>query len=50
MSKDAKPAQHRIDQFHSGPGARADHWRDLADAAKAWAMQGFSLSSQERSH
>jgi len=26
MSKDAKPAQHRIDQFHSGPGARADHW------------------------
>jgi len=37
MSKDAKPASHRIDQFHSGPGARADHWRDLVDAAKAWA-------------
>ena len=26
----------RIDQFFSGPGARADHWRFLVDAAKAW--------------
>ena len=28
MSKDAKPAQKRIDQFFSGPGGRADDWRD----------------------
>ncbi len=37
MSKDAIPAQKRIDQFFSGPGARADSWRDLVEAAKAWA-------------
>jgi arginine decarboxylase len=37
MSKDAKPASHRIDQFLLGPGGRADDWRDLVDAAKAWA-------------
>ncbi len=36
MSKDAKPASHRIDQFISGPGGRADNWRDLVEAAKAW--------------
>ncbi|MET4256375.1 hypothetical protein ABIC09_001306 [Bradyrhizobium sp. S3.12.5] len=40
MSKDAKPAQNRIDQFLSGPGARADDWRDLVEAAKAWARGG----------
>jgi arginine decarboxylase len=28
--------EHRIDQFFSGPGARADNWRLLVDAAKAW--------------
>lgn len=28
--------ERRIDQFFSGPGARADEWRDLVDAAKAW--------------
>src|ERR1700722_15971759 len=28
--------ERRIDQFHMGPGARADHWRFLMDAAKAW--------------
>ncbi len=33
MSKSA----HRIDQFMNGPGGRADHWRDLVEAAKAWA-------------
>jgi arginine decarboxylase len=26
----------RIDQFFAGPGARADRWRDLVDAAQAW--------------
>jgi arginine decarboxylase len=28
--------ERRIDQFFSGPGARADEWRGLIDAAKAW--------------
>ncbi len=28
--------ERRIDQFYSGPGARADHWRFLVDAANAW--------------
>ncbi|MFK4588008.1 hypothetical protein ABIF55_003422 [Bradyrhizobium diazoefficiens] len=40
MPKDAKPAQQRIDQFFSGPGGRADNWRDLVDAAKAWSRGG----------
>jgi arginine decarboxylase len=40
MPKDAKPAQKRIDQFFSGPGGRADDWRDLVEAAKVWARGG----------
>src|SRR3978361_311633 len=40
MSKNGKSAQKRIDQFFSGPGGRADDWRDLACAAKAWARGG----------
>jgi arginine decarboxylase len=28
--------ERRIDQFFSGPGARADDWRSLVEAAKAW--------------
>ena len=32
----AKVEEHRIDQFFSGPGARADDWRGLLEAAKAW--------------
>lgn len=40
MSKDTKPAQKRIDQFLNGPGGRADDWRDLVEAAKAWARGG----------
>jgi arginine decarboxylase len=33
----AQPVQdQRIDQFFSGPGARADSWRFLVDAAQAW--------------
>jgi len=32
-----KPSQERrIDQFFLGPGARADDWRSLIEAAKAW--------------
>jgi arginine decarboxylase len=40
MSNDVTPAQLRIDQFFSGPGGRADDWRGLAEAAKAWAQGG----------
>src|SRR3979411_278104 len=40
MSKDTQPAQKRIDQFLTGPGGRADDWRDLIEAAKAWARGG----------
>jgi arginine decarboxylase len=39
MAKDATPVQKRIDQFFSGPGGRADDWRELAEAAKA-SVQG----------
>ena len=31
-----KVEERRIDQFFSGPGARADDWRGLLEAAKAW--------------
>jgi arginine decarboxylase len=34
MVQDAQ--ERRIDRFFSGPGARADDWRSLVDAAKAW--------------
>src|SRR3981189_1741049 len=40
MSKDSKPAQKCIDQFLTGPGGRADDWRDLIETAKAWARGG----------
>ncbi|MCC8953179.1 decarboxylase [Bradyrhizobium sp. Pear77] len=40
MANDAKPAQQRIDQFFSGPGGRADNWRDLVEAAKVWSRGG----------
>jgi arginine decarboxylase len=28
--------ERRIDRFFSGPGARADEWRAVVEAAKAW--------------
>ncbi|TWB90573.1 arginine decarboxylase [Bradyrhizobium macuxiense] len=40
MANEAKPAQQRIDQFFSGPGGRADNWRDLVEAAKVWSKGG----------
>ncbi|MGN1289036.1 MAG: decarboxylase, partial [Bradyrhizobium sp.] len=40
MANDAKPVQQRIDQFFSGPGGRADNWRDLVEAAKVWSRSG----------
>ncbi len=36
MSKDNKRQSARIDKFFSGPGARADQWRELVDLAHAW--------------
>src|SRR3954469_11617182 len=36
MANESKVQEQRIDQFFSGPGARADSWRFLVDAAKAW--------------
>jgi arginine decarboxylase len=36
MAKEKQTQDQRIDQFFTGPGARADHWRFLVDAAKAW--------------
>jgi arginine decarboxylase len=34
-----EPVQERqIDQFFSGPGARADEWRELVKAAKTWSV------------
>ena len=32
MATEQKSQDYRIDQFHSGPGARADHWHFLVDA------------------
>src|SRR5215831_5134655 len=36
MAKPAASSEGRIDQFFSGPGARADRWRELVDVAEAW--------------
>src|SRR3954454_18939944 len=36
MANEQPVQDQRIDQFFSGPGARADSWRFLVDAAKAW--------------
>src|SRR5262249_3765445 len=37
MSGAADRGAQRIDAFFSTPSAREDRWRDLVDAAKAWA-------------
>ena len=36
MSKDFSTQEVRIDQFFSGPNARADRWRSLLDTAQSW--------------
>ncbi|HEX5212190.1 MAG TPA: decarboxylase [Pseudolabrys sp.] len=36
MANGAKHSDGRIDQFFSGPSARADRWRDLVNVAQAW--------------
>ena len=40
MQPELKSRERRIDQFFSGPAARADSWRDLLDAAQAWLAGG----------
>ena len=37
MNEAAAPRPARIDTFFATPAAREDRWRDLVDAAKAWA-------------
>ena len=37
MNPTANPGAQRIDNFFSTPAAREDRWRELVDAAKAWA-------------
>jgi arginine decarboxylase len=44
MPQGSQAQERRIDQFFSGPGARADEWRALLEAAKAW-----SSGSEDRS-
>src|SRR6266550_1231812 len=39
MHNQATPHPARIDQLFSGPGARADKWRNLAELADAWAKE-----------
>jgi len=36
MLQDAQ--ERRIDEFFAGPGARADRWRSLVEAVKAWSV------------
>ncbi len=40
--------ERRIDQFFSGPGARADDWRALVEAAKAWSAGSGDRARFER--
>jgi len=45
----SKLEQRRIDQFFSGPSARADEWRGLVEAAKAWSSgSGNRAGFEER--
>src|SRR5277367_6212861 len=41
--------ERRIDQFFSGPGARADEWRGLVEAAKAWSNGSGNRTGFEES-
>ena len=47
MAKHTTHAEGRIDQFFSGPGARADRWRELVDVAEAWAAGAENRSKFE---
>lgn len=46
MARNAR--ERRIDQFASGPGARADEWRALVEAAKAWPKGAEGRAGFER--
>jgi arginine decarboxylase len=48
MAKENQTQDHQIDQFFLGPGARADHWRFLVDAAKAWSDGSGNRSKFDR--
>src|ERR1700751_2431512 len=39
--------ERRIDQFFSGPGARADDWRSLVETAKSWSAGSTDRASFE---
>ena len=43
----ATRSQDRIDQFFSGPGARADRWRYVLDIAQAWRAGNANRASFE---
>ena len=43
----ATRSQDRIDQFFSGPGARADRWRNILDIAQAWRAGNANRASFE---
>src|ERR1700739_2441642 len=40
--------ERRIDQFFSGPGARADDWRSLVEEAKSWSAGSTTRASFEK--
>jgi arginine decarboxylase len=40
--------ERRIDRFFSGPGARADEWRAVVEAAKAWSTGAADRASFEQ--
>ena len=43
----ATRSQDKIDQFFSGPGARADRWRNILDIAQAWRAGNANRASFE---
>ena len=47
MSKESDHSLPQIDQFFSGPGARADRWQNLVELAEAWADGSGSPASFE---
>ncbi len=48
MNQSTDRQERRIDAFFSTPAARADRWRALADAAKAWASGSSDRNGFER--
>ena len=46
MAQDSQ--ERRIDQFFSGPGARADDWRSLVEAARSWSADSGDRARFEK--